>query len=162
MREEQLKSIVGENLDKLIAGGIRGVYPFAFAGTPTPKQEYRVDSAVVNNQLVFSQATQILSFMIMDLNVILLAAQKLFPKLPRNESLKLVVSAHNEILNSASSKLGMILGRTEGKNDVIVTPPLIGNHTGDNRLLLKASECLFWNFRADAISFDFIVSIQMV
>ncbi|MEO7425466.1 MAG: hypothetical protein ABI036_09785 [Fibrobacteria bacterium] len=162
MREDQLKSIVSENLDKLMSGCIRGVYPFAFSGSPAPRQEYRVDAAVVNNQLVFSHATQILSFLIMDLNVILLAAQKLFPKLPRNESLKLVVSAHNEILNSASSKLGMILARTQGKNDVIVTPPLIVNQTGENSMLLRSSECLFWNFRADAISFDIIVSIQMV
>jgi hypothetical protein len=162
MNEEQLKSIVDANLEKLVALGLRGVYPFAFTGSASPRQQYDVDSAIVNNQLVFSSTTQILSFLIMDLPSTLLAAQKLFPKMPRNESLKMVVSANNEIINSTSSKLGMVLSRAEGKSDVIVTPPLVMNQTGDNRLSLNVSDCLFWTFRSEGIVFDFAITIQMI
>ncbi|MDQ2999713.1 MAG: hypothetical protein M3Y08_00420 [Fibrobacterota bacterium] len=162
MNEEQLKSIVDANLEKIVALGLRGVYPFAFVGSASPRREYSVDSAIVNNQLVFTPTTQILCFLIMDLTNTLLAAQKLFPKMPRNESLKMVVSANNEIINSASSKLGMVLSRAAGNGEVTVTPPLVMNHTGENRLPLNVSDCLFWTFRSECIVFDFIIAIQKI
>ncbi len=162
MQAEQLKSLVEGNFEKLIAGGIRGVYPFEFSGIPAPKQQYRIDSPVVNNQLVFSPSTQIISFLIMELPSIMEASQKLFPKKSRNDGLKMIVSAHNEILNSASSKLAMVLARIDGKSDIVVTPPMVSNQAGDNGIPLNVSECLFWTFRFEKIAFDLIVTIQMI
>lgn len=162
MHEEQLKTLIDTHFEKLIAAGIRGVYPFAFSGAPTPRQHYQVDSAVVNNQLVFSPSTQILSFLIMDLACLIATAENVFPKKPRNDGLKMIVSAHNEILNSASSKLGLLLARIEGRNEVVVTPPMVTNHSGEGSLHLNAGECLFWTFRSEKITFDFVVTIQTI
>lgn len=162
MQVDSLKNLIDRNLAKFLMAGMRGVYPGAFKSAPVFHREFSLACPIVTHQLVCSESTQILSFFVMDPASFVKAGEKLFPKMPRNESLKLVVSANAEILNSASSKFGFILGKMEGRTDVVITPPLIMNFSGESRLSLACEDTLFWNFLSHDLAFDFIVTVQKI
>jgi hypothetical protein len=162
MQESSLKSLINGNLSKIVTACMRGIYPFAFRSAPKLHGDFSLDLPIVGHQLVFSEKTQVLSFMVMDLPSLIKAGESLFPRMPRNESLKMIVSANNEILNAADSKFGLLMARIDGKNDVVITPPLVMNFSGENRLPIPCEDAVFWTFTAPEISFDFIVSVQAV
>src|SRR5690606_35064962 len=101
-------------------------------------------------------------FFVMDPRSFVKAGEMLFPKMPRNESLKLVVSANAEILNWTSSKIGFVLVKMEGKGDVTITPPRIMNFSGEGRLPILCEDTLFWAFQSQDLAFDFIITVQKV
>lgn len=162
MQTDPVKSLIDNNLSKIVMAGMRGVYPGAFESKAAFHREYVLESPIVTHQLVCSDNMQILSFLSMDPRSFVKAGEKLFPKMARNESLKMVVSANSEILNSTSSKFGMVLSKMNGKNDTIITPPLIMNYSGEGRIPLNCDDTLFWGFRSPDIAFDFITTIQKV
>jgi hypothetical protein len=162
MQADSLKSLIDNNLAKIVLAGMRGVYPGDFRSGPAFHREYSLTCPIVSHQLVFTETMQILSFFVMDPRSFVKAGENLFPKMPRNESLKLVVSANAEILNSTSSKFGFILGKMEGRTDVVITPPLIMNFSGEGRLPLTCEDTLFWTFQSQDLAFDFIITVQKV
>lgn len=162
MQTDPLKSLIDNNLAKIVAAGMRGVYPGVFASEAVFHREYVLESPIVTHQLVCSETMQILSFFSMDPRSFVSAGEKLFPKMARNESLKMVASANSEILNSTSSKFGMVLSKMEGRNDIVITPPLIMNFSGEGRIPINCDDTLFWVFRSPDMAFDFITTIQKV
>jgi|SRR5690606_1733766 len=162
MKHEALKTLIDNNLVKIVSAGMRGVYPGAFKSAPAFHREYSLTCPIVTHQLVCSGTMQILSFFVMDPRSFVKAGVMLFPKMPRNENLKLVVSANAEILNWTSSKIGFVLGKMEGKNDVSITPPLVMNFSGEGRLPIPCEDTLFWTFRFQDLAFDFIITVQKV
>lgn len=165
MKESVLRDLLSGNLVKLVAGGLQGVYPDAFTGSILrPDGHFSIQSPVVLSQLALSPAAQILSFLIMETDSMVRAARRLVPGTPREESLKLVVSANAEVLNFACSRIAWILAKLEGIPGAEITPPKVANFTASQALRVRAEEGAFYEFICPAqnLAFRFITVVQCV
>jgi hypothetical protein len=160
MREIQVRQFIESNLAKVVLGGAGAVYPSPFKCEAVPRQEYCLDMPIVGHQLVCTETAQILSFMVMDLNSFLVAGAKMFPGMARNESVRMLVSANNEILNTISSKLAFILSKVEGKEGALITPPVVMNYSGDQKMALNCADSIFLECKSQDFGFRFIATFQ--
>jgi hypothetical protein len=167
MKESVLRNLLAGNLVKLVNGGLQGVYPFAFsarrlADGSVKSGGYAVQSPVVLSQLSISPGAQILSFFVMETDSMLRSAKQMFPKEPREEALKLAVSANAEVLNFVSSRISWLLAKLEGISSAEVSPPRVDNYSGLQAYKIRADEGAFFEFWAQeqALSFRFISCVQ--
>lgn len=162
MREDQLRTLIQTNLSKLVESCAGASYPFPFKSESFAPKDFSLDLPIVGHQLAFTEGAQILSFMVMELNSFLALSAKMFPKMPRNEGVKLLVSANNEILNTITSKLAAILSKSEGKGSAVVTPPVVMSYAGADKMALNCADSLFLHCQSSDFSFRFITIFQMV
>lgn len=160
-----MRDLLAGHLVKLVAGGLQGVYPDAFTGRSLrPEGNYSIQSPVVLSQLAASPAAQILSFLIMETDSMVRAGRRLVPGSPREESLKMVVSANAEVLNFACSRLAWILAKLEGLPGAEITPPKVGNFTASQAFKIRAEEGILLEFACPAqnMAFRFASVVQCV
>lgn len=162
MREDQVRNFIQTNLCKIVENCASASYPFPIKGETIVHKDFSLDLPIIGHQLACTDGAQILSFIIMDLNSFLALSAKMFPKMPRNEGVKLLVSANNEILNTITSKLASILSKSEGKGSAVITPPVVMNYAGANKLALDCADSLFLNCRSSDFSFRFVATFQMI
>jgi hypothetical protein len=162
MREDQVRTFIQSNLSKIVESCAGACYPFPFKSEIGAHKEFSLDLPIIGHQLACTEAAQILSYMVMELNSFVTLSAKMFPKLPRNEGVKLLVSANNEILNTITSKLASILAKSEGKGSAVITPPVVMNYAGTNRMGLNCADSLFLHCQSSDFSFRFITTFQMV
>jgi CheY-specific phosphatase CheX len=162
MREDQVRTFIQSNLSKIVESCVGASYPFPFKSESTPHKEFSLDLPIIGHQLACTEGAQILSYMVMELNSFLALSAKMFPKMPRNEGVKLLVSANNEILNTITSKLAAILSKSEGKGNAVITPPVVMNYAGTNKMALNCADSLFLRCQSSDFSFRFVTTFQMV
>ena len=165
MKEGVLRDLLSGNLVKLVAGGLQGVYPDPFTGRALkPEGHYTIQAPVVLSQLTVSPAAQILSFLVMETDSMVRVGRRLFPGTPRDESLKLVVSANAEVLNFASSRMAWLLAKVEGIPGADITPPKVGHFTATQDYRIRAEEGVFFEFLCPAhnLAFKFAACIQCI
>src|SRR4051812_49248248 len=139
MKESVLRDLIGSNLGRLVNSGLQGVYPDAFSGRALYADSYfTVQAPIVLSQLACSPATQVLSFLIMETDSMLRVGKRMFKESPRDEAMKLVVSANAEVLNFISSRLSWLLAKTEGIPMADISPPKVGNFTGSQAFRIRA------------------------
>ena len=163
MKESVLRDLISRQLVKLVTGGIQGVYLDTFTAKPfRPQGHYPIQSQVVLSQLACSPASQVLSFLIMETDSLVRLGRGLFPGKPREEALKLIVSANAEILNFVSSRVSWLLSKLEGAPGAEVSPPRVGNFSGVQSLRIRGEEGAFFEFECPArnLGFKFISCIQ--
>jgi hypothetical protein len=162
MREDQVKAFVDGNLSKIVLASIGPVYPNSFQTQALDCKEYCLDLPIVGHQMVCTEKAQILSFILMELNSFMAASARIFPAMARNESIKMLVSGNNEILNTASSKLAFILSKAEGRGTPIITPPVVMNYSGENKIDIICADAIFLQCQSRDFAFRFITTVQMV
>jgi hypothetical protein len=117
---------------------------------------------VVLSQLALSPGAQILCFLAMETDSMVRVGRRLFPGTPREEALKLVVSANAEVLNFTSSRIAWLLAKLEGIPGGEITPPRVGNFAGSQAYRIRAEEGIFLEFLCPAqnLAFRFAGSVQ--
>ncbi|MDB5104622.1 MAG: hypothetical protein JWP91_2311 [Fibrobacteres bacterium] len=165
MKESVVKDLIGNNLVRLINGGLQGVYTDSYAGKPVKTEGfYTVQSPVVLSQLALSPASQILSFFTMETDSMVRLGKRMLPDKPREEALKLVISANAEILNFVSSRLAWLLSKLENMPDTEISPPKVGNFSGSQAIRIRAEEGVCFEFACapQKLAFRFAACIQTV
>jgi hypothetical protein len=163
MKESVLRGLLGGNITKLVNSGLQGVYPFPFASGPFKTGgPYTIQSPVVLSQLAMSPSVQVLSYLIMETDAMLRTSKQMFPKEPREEALKLAVSANAEVLNFVASRISWLLAKLEGVNSAELSPPRVTSCAGQNAQRVRAEEGIFLEFwtKEQALSFRFVTSVQ--
>lgn len=165
MKESVVRDLIGNNLVRLITGGLQGVYPDPFAGrSAKTKGLYTVQSPVVISQLAMSPASQVLSFLVMETDSMVRLGKRMLPDRPREEALKLVISANAEILNFVSSRLAWLLSKLENAPNTEISPPKVGNFSGTQAFRIRAEEGVFFEFACipQNLAFKFATCIQSI
>lgn len=162
MREDQVRTFIQTNLSKIVESCAGASYPFPFKSESIAQNEFSLDLPIIGHQLACTEGAQIMSYMLMDLNSFVALSAKMFPKMPRNEGVKLLVSANNEILNTITSKLASVLSKSEGKGSAVITPPVVMSYAGVNKMALNCADSLFLNCRSPDFSFRFVMTFQMI
>jgi hypothetical protein len=165
MKESVVRDLIANNLVRLITGGLQGVYTDAFAGRPVKTEGiYEIRSPVTVSQLALSPASQVLSFLTMETDSMLRLGKRLLPDKPREEALKVVISANAEILNFVSSRVAWLLSKLENAPNTEISPPKVGNFSGTQAYCIRAEEGVFYEFACapQNLAFRFAASIQTV
>ena len=165
MKESVLRDLLAGSLSKLVAGGLKGIYVDDFEARPFKAEgSLSIQSPVVLSQLAMSPKAQILSFLVMETDSMARMGRRLFPGMPREEALKMVVSANAEVLNFTGSRLGWLLAKVEGIPGAEITAPKVGNFTGTQAYRVRGEEGVFSDFHCPAqnASFRFVASVQCV
>lgn len=160
-----MRDLLAGHLVKLVAGGLQGVYSDAFTGRVLRTTGHQsIQSPVVLSQLAASPAAQILSFFVMETDSMVRAGRRLMPGSPREEALKIVISANAEVLNFACSRLAWILAKVEGLPGAEITPPKVGNFTGTQAFKIRGDEGIHLEFSCQAqnMTFRFASVVQCV
>lgn len=147
MKESVVRDLIANNLARLVNGGLQGVYPDPFSVRRIKAEgHYLVQSPVVLTQLALSPLSQILSFFSMETDSMVRLGKRLLPGKPRDESLKMVVSANAEVLNFTTSRLAWLLSKLENARDTEISPPRVGNFAGVQARRIRAEEGVFLEF----------------
>ncbi len=165
MKESVVKDLIGNNLVRLMAGGLQGIYPDSHSGRAVKFEHLiTVQSPIVLSQLACSPASQILSFLMMETDSLLRLGKRMFPDRPKEDSLKLVVSANAEILNFVSSRLAWLLSKLENVADTEISSPKVGNFTGTQAYRIRAEEGICFDFTCSPqkLAFRFAACIQTI
>lgn len=163
MKEGVLRDLLSGNLAKLVAGGLQGVYIDSFTSRALrPETHLAIQAPVVLSQLTLSPAAQIMSFLIMETDSMVRVGRRLFPGTPREEAMKLVVSANAEVLNFTCSRLAWLLAKLEGIPGAEITPPKVGHYTATQGYRIRADEGVFFEFICppEKLAFRFASCIQ--
>lgn len=163
MKESVVKDLIGGNLVRLVTSAAQGVYPDAFEGKAAAGQGLiSIDSALALSQLACSPLSQILSFLTMETDSMVRLGSIMMPGGPREESLKLVLSANAEILNFVSSRLAWLLSKLESTSETGISPPEVSNFSGDRAFRIRGDECLCFDFTCapQNLAFRFTAEIQ--
>lgn len=161
MQENQLREVVGNSLPKIITAAAKGIYPLEFQPRALSPIAFKVDLPIAATQLAYTANWQALSFLLMDSAHILKLGLRAFPKKQRQDLPRIVMSANCEILNSASAKLGFLLGKLDSTSEVSLTPPLPGNFTGENARDIACRDSIFLTLGFEDSSLTFITTLQM-
>lgn len=165
MKESVVRDLIGNNLIRLINGGLQGVYPDSYSGRAIKTEAiYTVQGPIVVTQLALSPASQVLSFLSMETDSMLRLGKRMLPDKPREEALKLVISANAEILNFVSSRLAWLLSKLENVSDTEISPPKVSNFSGTQAYRIRAEEGVFYEFNCDPqkLAFKFAASVQTI
>ncbi len=158
-----VKDLIGNNLVRLMTGGLQDIYPDSYSGLQIKFENLiTIQSPIVLSQLACSPASQILSFFVMDSDSILRLGKRMFPNRPKEDALKLVISANAEILNFVSSRLAWLLSKLENIEETEISPPKVGNFTGTQGYRIRAEEglCFDFNCSPQKLTFRYAACIQ--
>ncbi|MEO6095816.1 MAG: hypothetical protein ABIW76_09070 [Fibrobacteria bacterium] len=165
MKEAVIKDLIGTNLVRLIHGGLQGVYTDAFLGRALKTEGmFAIQSPVVVTQLALSPTSQVLSFLMMETDSMLRLGRRMLPDRPRDEVLKVVISANAEILNFVSSRLAWLLSKLENAPNTEISPPRVGNFSGSQAYRIRTDEGLFFEFACapQNLAFRFAATVQTI
>jgi hypothetical protein len=165
MKESVVKDLIGNNMIRLIHGGLQGVYTDAFAGRILKSEGvFEIHSPIVISQLALSPASQVLAFLIMETDSMLRLGKRMLPDRPKEEALKLVVSANAEILNFVSSRVAWLLSKLENAPNTEISPPQVGNFSGSQAYRIRSEEGVFFEFACapQNLAFRFAAAIQSI
>jgi hypothetical protein len=163
MKEAVVKDLIGNNLVRLMAGGVQDIYPDSYSGRPAGSANLiTVQSPIVLSQLACSPSSQILSFFSMETDSLLRLGKRMFPDRSKEDALKLVVSANAEILNFVSSRLAWLLSKLENIDNTEISPPKIGNFTGRQAYRIRPEEGICFDFTCASqnLAFRYAACIQ--
>jgi hypothetical protein len=171
MKESVVRDLISGNLARLIHGGLQGVYSDPFTARSVKAEgAYLVQSPVVLSQLAMSPLSQILSFFAMETDSMVRLGKRMLPGKPRDEALKVVVSANAEVLNFVTSRLAWLLSKLENSRDAEISPPRVGNFSGARAgnaaampaYRIRAEEGVFYEFECapQRLSFKFACCVQ--
>ena len=90
--------------------------------------------------------------------------KRLLPDKPRDEALKVVISANAEILNFVSSRVAWLLSKLENAPHTEISPPKVGNFSGTQAYRIRAEEGAFFEFACapQNLAFRFAACIQTI
>lgn len=165
MKESVVRDLIAGNLARLVGAGLQGVLPDAFAARSVKTEGlYLVQSPVVLSQLALSPVSQILSFLSMETDSMVRLGKRMVPNMPKDESLKLVVSANAEILNYTTSRLAWLLSKLENTRETEISPPKVGNFSGLRAYRIRAEEGVIYEFECppQRLSFRFACCVQSI
>lgn len=171
MKDSVVRDLIANNLARLVNGGLQGVYPDAFAARPAKAEAvYLVQAPVVLSQLAMSPLSQVLSFLTMETDSMVRVGKRMLPNKPKEEALKLVVSANAEILNYVTSRLAWLLSKLENSRETEISPPRIGNFSGAGsasgappfRIRAEEGVCLDFECVPQRLSFRFACCVQTI
>jgi hypothetical protein len=165
MKESVVKDLIGNNLIRLVNSGLQGVYPDPYAGRSIKAEGiFTVNSPVVLSQLALSPRAQVLSFLSMETDSMVRLGKRMLPDKPKEEALKLVVSANAEILNFVTSRLAWLLSKLENAKDTEISPPRVGNFSGVLAYRIRAEEGLLLEFTCSPqrLAFRFYACVQTI
>lgn len=162
MQESQLRDLIAKGLPKIAVAAIAGIYPLEFEVQPQPSRDILLQEQLVGHQLIYTQNIQILSFLSMDPGQIITLGHRAFVKSTRAEIPRLVISANGEAQNTIMAKLGFLIGRIDGDVNVIVTPPIVINCSGDDARVIPGGDSVIVNLLCKDIAIRFAVVVQMV
>jgi hypothetical protein len=162
MKEIQLREVIGKSLPKIAAASINAVYPIRFQALEEPSRDYTVDGQAVGSQLNYSRNFQVCAFLITEASQIFKLGQRAFPKQGHMESLKMVVSANGEALNTIMSKVAYLMGKMDEDTEVATTPPIVLNCSGPNRIPISGPDSLFLKLVSQDISMLMVAMVQRV
>lgn len=162
MKETQLREIIGKSLPKIAAASINAVYPISFQALEEPARDFTVDGQAVGSLLNYSRNFQVCSFLITETSQIFTLGQRAFPKHGRVESLKMVVSANGEALNTIMSKVAYLMAKMDEDSEVATTPPIVLNCSGRNRIPIRGAESLFLKLVAQDLSMLMVAMVQRI
>ena len=165
MKESVVRDLIAANLVRLVNGGLQGVYPDPYAGRPIKAEGiYSVQSPVVVTQLALSPAAQVLSFLSMETDSMVRLGKRMLPDKPRDEALKLVISANAEILNFVTSRMAWLLSKLENAKETEISPPRVNNFSGTQAYRIRSDEGVFYEFvcTPQKLAFRFIACIQTI
>lgn len=163
MKESVVKDLIGNNLVRLMDGGLQDIYPDSYSGRAVKIDPlFLVQSPIVLSQLACSPASQILSFLSMETDSLLRLGKRMFPDRSKEDTLKLVVSANAEILNFVSSRLAWLLSKLENVANTEISPPKIGNFSGSQAYRIRAEEGICFEFTCSPqkLAFRYAACIQ--
>jgi hypothetical protein len=156
MKESVVRDLIAGNLARLVGGGLQGILPDPFSARPVKAQGlYLVQSPVVLSQLALSPVSQILAFLSMETDSMVRLGKRLLPNKPKDESLKVVVSANAEILNFTTSRLAWLLSKLENTRETEISPPRVGNFSGHRAFRIRAEEGVFCEFECAPLRLAF-------
>lgn len=159
MQESVVRDLVASNLARLVNGGLQGVHPETYAARALQADPaHLVQSPVVISQLALSPRTQILSFFDMGTDSMVRLGRRLLPGRPKEESLKLAVSANAEVLNFLSSRLAWLLSKLENVRQTEISPPRVGNFSGGRAYRIRAEDGVFCEFAGASRELAFTVA----
>jgi hypothetical protein len=165
MKEAVVKDLIGNNLVRLMTGGLQGIYPDSYAGRILKADhQFVVQSPIVLSQLACSPASQILSFLTMESDSLVRLGKRMFPDRSKEEALKLVISANAEILNFVSSRLAWLLSKLENVTNTEISPPRLGNFSGQQAYRIRAEDGIGFEFTCSPqkLAFQYAACIQSV
>jgi hypothetical protein len=165
MKESVVRDLIAGNLARLVGASLQGVLPDPFAARSVKSEGlYLVQSPVVLSQLALSPVSQILSFLSMETDSMVRLGKRMLPGKPKEEALKLVVSANAEILNFTTSRLAWLLSKLENSRDTEISPPKVGNFTGPRAFRIRAEEGVFYEFECapQRLAFRFACCVQSI
>jgi hypothetical protein len=173
MKESMVRDLIANNLARLVNGGLQGVYSDPFAARPAKAEGlYQVQAPVVLSQLAMSPLSQILSFLTMETDSMVRAGKRLLPDKPKDEAVKLVLSANAEVLNFVTSRLAWLLSKLENSRDTEISPPRAGNFSGTRggggsgmpAFRIRAEECVCFEFTCapQRLAFQFASCVQSI
>jgi hypothetical protein len=163
MKESVVKDLIGNNIVRLMTGGLQDIYPDSYSGQAVKNEHMiTVQSTIVLSQLACSPASQILSFLTMESDSLLRLGKRMFPDRTKEDALKLVISANAEILNFVSSRLAWLLSKLENVSDTEISPPKVGNFSGTQAYRIRAEEGLCFEFTCSPqkMAFRYAACIQ--
>jgi hypothetical protein len=147
------------------------VYSDVFAARPAKAETvYLVQAPVVLSQLAMSPISQILSFLTMETDSMVRVGKRMLPDKPKEEALKLVVSANAEVLNFVTSRLAWLLSKLENSRETDISPPRIGNFSGvgsasgPQAFRIRAEEGICYDFEcaSQRLAFRFACCVQSI
>jgi len=162
MKEAQLRELIGKGLPKIAVSSINAVYPMDFLALPETARDCTVDAQVVGSQIAYSRNYQVHSLLIMQAAQIFMLGQLAFPKCGRAESLKMVVSANGEALNTIMGKVAYLVGKVDEDTEVTTAPPIVLNCSGPNQIAVRGAESFFLKLAARDLSMLMVASVQRV
>lgn len=160
MNETQVRGFLEKGLPKLATSAINALFPLAFEASGRPSTDLTIDAQVTLSQLVYTRNLQVHAYLIMEGAHIFRLGQRVFPTHDRMESPKLIISANGELLNTLMGKTANFIGKAEDTAEVIATPPLVLNCSGENRIKIIGSDSLFLELVSADASILIIVSVQ--
>ncbi|MBW8886292.1 MAG: hypothetical protein JF616_00935 [Fibrobacteres bacterium] len=171
MKDSVVRDLIANNLARLVNGGLQGVYSDPFAARLAKGEAvYPVQAPVVLSQLAMSPLSQILSFLTMETDSMVRVGKRILPDKPKEEALKLVVSANAEILNFVTSRLAWLLSKLENSRETEISPPRVGNFsgvasaTGFPAFRIRAEEGVCYDFECapQRLAFRFACCVQTI
>jgi hypothetical protein len=162
MNDSQLRGLLAKGLPRIASESVNAVYRFGFEPTEEPPRDCALDAQAVGSQLLYTRNFQVCAFVAMDPGHIIRLGLLAFPGYGRMESLRMVVSANGEALNTIMGKLAYVVAKVDEDSEVVTAPPMVLNCAGEGRVRVAGPESLFLRLAAQDVCIRIIASVQRI
>jgi hypothetical protein len=162
MNEQQLRGLLAKGLPRIASESVNAVYRFGFEPTEEPPCDCTLEAQAVGSQLLYTRNFQVCAFVAMDPGHLIRLGLLAFPKYGRMESLRMVVSANGEALNTIMGKLAYVVAKVDEDSEVVTAPPIVLNCAGAGGVPVAGPESLFLRLSAQDVCLRIIASVQRI